>query len=161
MKTFPRTPRIAAIALLSLGLLLLSAQPKRRSWWRTRWGAWRGRPRWRALRRLSRSRLRAWRRAGPGDWHSVLRGFVLRSALLRSTLCLLRSTLCLRSGVRLRSGLRTTAAVLAARVPSARLGTGAAGQLLLVLLPSSNGYYPYVRECPGGWQQVSPRPPGL
>jgi len=27
MKTFPRTPRIAAIALLSLGLLLLSAQP--------------------------------------------------------------------------------------------------------------------------------------
>jgi hypothetical protein len=26
--------------------------------------------------------------------------------------------------------------------------------------PSSNGYYPYVRECPGGWQQVAPQPPG-
>ena len=22
----------------------------------------------------------------------------------------------------------------------------------------SNGYYPYVKECPGGWQQVSPVP---
>lgn len=21
-------------------------------------------------------------------------------------------------------------------------------------------YYPYVKECPGGWQRVSPRPPG-
>ncbi|MDD5580033.1 MAG: hypothetical protein PHY16_12230 [Methylobacter sp.] len=21
------------------------------------------------------------------------------------------------------------------------------------------GYYPYVKECPGGWQQVSPQPP--
>ena len=27
--------------------------------------------------------------------------------------------------------------------------------------PSSNGYYPYVAQCPGGWQQVSPTPPGL
>jgi hypothetical protein len=26
--------------------------------------------------------------------------------------------------------------------------------------PGSNGYYPYVRECPGGWQQVAPQPPG-
>ena len=25
--------------------------------------------------------------------------------------------------------------------------------------PSANGYYPYVRACPGGWQQVSPIPP--
>jgi hypothetical protein len=24
----------------------------------------------------------------------------------------------------------------------------------------SNMYYPYVSECPGGWEQVSPRPPG-
>jgi len=24
---------------------------------------------------------------------------------------------------------------------------------------SSNAYYPYVRDCPGGWQQVAPRPP--
>ena len=24
--------------------------------------------------------------------------------------------------------------------------------------PASNGYYPYVRECPGGWQSVSPVP---
>ncbi len=24
---------------------------------------------------------------------------------------------------------------------------------------SPQGYYPYVRECPGGWQQVSPQPP--
>jgi len=22
-----------------------------------------------------------------------------------------------------------------------------------------NGYYPYVKECPGGWQQVAPQPP--
>jgi hypothetical protein len=22
------------------------------------------------------------------------------------------------------------------------------------------GYYPYVRECPGGWERVAPRPPG-
>ena len=26
--------------------------------------------------------------------------------------------------------------------------------------PSSNGYYPYVRQCPDGWQRVSPTPPG-
>jgi hypothetical protein len=24
----------------------------------------------------------------------------------------------------------------------------------------SNAYYPYVRECPGGWQRVAPQPPG-
>jgi hypothetical protein len=24
---------------------------------------------------------------------------------------------------------------------------------------SLQGYYPYVRECPGGWQQVLPQPP--
>jgi len=23
----------------------------------------------------------------------------------------------------------------------------------------ANGYYPYVKECPGGWQRVSPQPP--
>jgi hypothetical protein len=23
----------------------------------------------------------------------------------------------------------------------------------------SSAYYPYVRECPGGWQQVAPQPP--
>jgi hypothetical protein len=23
----------------------------------------------------------------------------------------------------------------------------------------SQGYYPYVKECPGGWQRVSPQPP--
>lgn len=23
---------------------------------------------------------------------------------------------------------------------------------------ASNGYYPYVKECPGGWQQVAPTP---
>jgi hypothetical protein len=22
------------------------------------------------------------------------------------------------------------------------------------------GYYPYIQQCPGGWQQVSPQPPG-
>ena len=27
--------------------------------------------------------------------------------------------------------------------------------------PSSNGYYPYVTQCPAGWQKVSPTPPGL
>ena len=27
------------------------------------------------------------------------------------------------------------------------------------LWPGANGYYPYVRECPGGWQRVSPQPP--
>jgi len=25
--------------------------------------------------------------------------------------------------------------------------------------PSSQGYYPYVWECPGGWQRVAPQPP--
>jgi len=25
--------------------------------------------------------------------------------------------------------------------------------------PGSNGYYPYVRECPGGWQRVPSVPP--
>ena len=25
--------------------------------------------------------------------------------------------------------------------------------------PSAKGYYPYVRDCPGGWQRVSPTPP--
>lgn len=24
---------------------------------------------------------------------------------------------------------------------------------------ASRGYYPYVKECPGGWQRVSPTPP--
>jgi hypothetical protein len=24
---------------------------------------------------------------------------------------------------------------------------------------NANAYYPYVRECPGGWQRVSPHPP--
>jgi hypothetical protein len=24
----------------------------------------------------------------------------------------------------------------------------------------SQGYYPYVRECPGGWQRVAPQPAG-
>jgi hypothetical protein len=25
--------------------------------------------------------------------------------------------------------------------------------------PQSTAYYPYVAECPGGWQQVAPQPP--
>ena len=25
---------------------------------------------------------------------------------------------------------------------------------------SAKGYYPYVKECPGGWQRVLPQPPG-
>lgn len=25
--------------------------------------------------------------------------------------------------------------------------------------PASQGYYPHVRECPGGWQRVAPQPP--
>jgi len=25
--------------------------------------------------------------------------------------------------------------------------------------PGANGYYPYVKECPGGWQRVAPQPP--
>ena len=25
--------------------------------------------------------------------------------------------------------------------------------------PESKGYYPYVRECPRGWQRVAPEPP--
>jgi hypothetical protein len=25
--------------------------------------------------------------------------------------------------------------------------------------PESGAYYPYVRECPSGWQQVAPQPP--
>jgi len=27
--------------------------------------------------------------------------------------------------------------------------------------PSSNGYYPYVRQCAAGWQQISATPPGV
>ena len=27
--------------------------------------------------------------------------------------------------------------------------------------PESKSYYPYVKECPGGWQRVSPVPPDL
>ena len=26
--------------------------------------------------------------------------------------------------------------------------------------PDSRGYYPYVKDCPGGWQRVSPTPQG-
>lgn len=26
--------------------------------------------------------------------------------------------------------------------------------------PAAKRYYPYVRECPSGWQQVAPTPPG-
>jgi hypothetical protein len=26
--------------------------------------------------------------------------------------------------------------------------------------PEANAYYPYVQQCPGGWQQVLPQPPG-
>ena len=25
---------------------------------------------------------------------------------------------------------------------------------------NAKGYYPYVKECPGGWQRVLPQPPG-
>jgi hypothetical protein len=25
---------------------------------------------------------------------------------------------------------------------------------------AAKGYYPYVKECPSGWQKVSPQPPG-
>lgn len=25
---------------------------------------------------------------------------------------------------------------------------------------AAKGYYPYINECPGGWQKVLPRPPG-
>jgi hypothetical protein len=25
--------------------------------------------------------------------------------------------------------------------------------------PQSNTYYPYVTDCPGGWQQIAPQPP--
>lgn len=25
--------------------------------------------------------------------------------------------------------------------------------------PDSKAYYPYVKECPGGWQRVTPQPP--
>jgi hypothetical protein len=25
--------------------------------------------------------------------------------------------------------------------------------------PASGSYYPYVQQCPGGWQQVAPHPP--
>jgi hypothetical protein len=25
---------------------------------------------------------------------------------------------------------------------------------------AAKGYYPYVKDCPGGWQKVSPTPPG-
>jgi hypothetical protein len=25
--------------------------------------------------------------------------------------------------------------------------------------PGAGTYYPYIRECPGGWQRVAPQPP--
>jgi hypothetical protein len=25
--------------------------------------------------------------------------------------------------------------------------------------PEAGAYYPYVQQCPGGWQQVAPQPP--
>jgi hypothetical protein len=25
--------------------------------------------------------------------------------------------------------------------------------------PGAGAYYPYIRECPGGWQRVAPQPP--
>ena len=25
---------------------------------------------------------------------------------------------------------------------------------------AANGYYPYVKDCPAGWQRVAPQPPG-
>lgn len=34
-------------------------------------------------------------------------------------------------------------------------------QNLWYYCPSSNGYYPYVRECATGWQTVAPRPAGF
>ena len=24
---------------------------------------------------------------------------------------------------------------------------------------NAKGYYPYIKQCPGGWQQVDPKPP--
>jgi len=35
----------------------------------------------------------------------------------------------------------------------------ARGQGYWYYCDSPSGYYPYVRECPGGWQPVSPTPP--
>jgi hypothetical protein len=33
------------------------------------------------------------------------------------------------------------------------------GQQYWYYCQSPEGYYPYVKECPGGWQQVQPQPP--
>jgi len=42
--------------------------------------------------------------------------------------------------------------------PDAQAAPGATGYWYYCA--GAGAYYPYVRECPGGWQRVAPRPPG-
>lgn len=46
--------------------------------------------------------------------------------------------------------------------PQAAPGSSAAPQSqgYWYFCADSKTYYPYVKECPGGWQRVTPRPPG-
>lgn len=46
----------------------------------------------------------------------------------------------------------------AAAAPSAPVAAAPSGYWYFCA--AANGYYPYVKECPGGWQKVLPQPPG-
>ena len=43
--------------------------------------------------------------------------------------------------------------------PPTYIERGDAGHGYWYRCDSPAGYYPYVKECPGGWQQETPRPP--
>jgi hypothetical protein len=44
--------------------------------------------------------------------------------------------------------------------PAAPAPVAAASTNYWYYCTAAKGYYPYVRECPGGWQRVQPQPPG-
>lgn len=47
-----------------------------------------------------------------------------------------------------------------AEVPVEPVPQAAPAQQYWYYCTSAKGYYPYVKECPGGWQKVLPVPPG-
>lgn len=52
---------------------------------------------------------------------------------------------------------RTTAPVPAPTAPSANAGTQ--NDAFWYYCEQADSYYPYVKECPAGWQRVAPTPP--
>jgi hypothetical protein len=49
--------------------------------------------------------------------------------------------------------------VMAESSPQTYIEQEAPAQQYWYYCQNPQGYYPYVRECPGGWQQVAPQPP--